>query len=87
MKFCSLSKHFDELQHLVDPYQPKPRIIYLSKAWLSGNERFEQFKMKDYKQFDSSVDKKCNGLTTYVHQNISFEVIEKACSTFNNLNL
>ena len=62
----SLSKHFDELQHLIDEYQSKPNFLCLSETWLSIDKPFEQLDLNDYKLNIFSTSNKLSGVVLYI---------------------
>ena len=83
----SLSKHFDELKHLIDGYNEKPLVICLTETWLAQHEPFEMFQLKDYKLIISANTNKCNGVAMYINHTIGFEDIEISSNTFSSLTI
>ena len=85
MNLRSLIQNFDELQQLIDQNQSKPSFLCLSETWFSSDQPFEQFKYNDYKPIVSGISNKCHAVDTYIHQNVSVEIIEQTYSTISNL--
>ena len=87
MKIRSLSKLFEELQHLIGQNQSKPTILWSSETQLSSDQSSERYNMNDNKPFSSGNSINCHGDATYPHKIICFEIIEHAYCTFSNLTI